>query len=62
MWAAIQKPICRWNGACDGGSHAAVRPLRPVLLPPSCRQDGTSRPQQARGTLTFCSGVSYVGI
>lgn len=26
MWATIQKPICCWNGACDGGSHAVVRP------------------------------------
>lgn len=24
MWAAIQKPIYRWNGVCDEGCNAAI--------------------------------------
>lgn len=59
MWAAIQKPIYRWNGACDEGCNAAIC-LH--VHPPSHPKCHTVRLYSAvRGTLTFV-WASYVGI
>lgn len=59
MWAAIQKPIYRWNGACDEGCNAAIC-LH--VHPPSRPKCHTVRLYSAaRRTLTFV-WASYVGI
>lgn len=61
MRATIQKPICCWNGACDGGSHAAVRPsVRPSVLPTASAE--AACPQQAQERCLFRLRLSYAGI
>lgn len=50
-WAAIQKPIYRWNGVCGGGRYAAICL---DVLPPSHPESHTVHlVLVAQGTLTF---------